>query len=55
MAASAERRQGDRRKAPIRTGKDRRDPAIPPPPGTTRSGKERRQGDRRKGDRRNPR
>ncbi|MBZ5511828.1 MAG: hypothetical protein LAN70_11760 [Acidobacteriia bacterium] len=55
MAASVERRQGNRRKAPIRTGKDRRDPAIPSRPGSTRSGKERRQRDRRKGDRRSAR
>jgi hypothetical protein len=55
MATSEERRQGNRRKAPIRTGKDRRDLAIPAPPGSTRSGKERRQGDRRRGDRRSGR
>ena len=52
MAASVERRQSNRRKAPIRKGKDRRDAAIPAPPGSTRSGTERRQRDRRKGDRR---
>ena len=55
MAEFEERRQGNRRKAPIRSDKDRRDPAIPAPPGSTRSGKERRQRDRRKGDRRSAR
>lgn len=55
MAASEERRQGNRRKAPIRKEKDRRDTAIPAPPGSIRSGKERRQGDRRRGDRRSAR
>jgi len=41
-------RKGQRRKGPIRSGKDRR-AHIPPPAGSTRSGKERRAKDRRAG------
>ncbi len=50
MAEFVERRSGkDRRKAPIRSGVERRQETLPPPEGVQRSGSDRRQQDRRSG------
>jgi hypothetical protein len=48
--AAVTRDPQDRRKGPVRSGKDRREANIPPPPGSpVRSGKDRREADRRSG------
>ncbi len=49
MQAFVERRQGDRRRGPIRSGQERRRAEIPPPAGVIRSEQDRRQLDRRCG------
>lgn len=49
MAEFIERRKGERRKGPIRSGSDRREKTISPREGPTRSGSDRRGKDRRSG------
>jgi hypothetical protein len=49
MAEFVERRKGERRKGPVRSGADRREKTISPKEGPTRSGSDRRHKDRRSG------
>jgi hypothetical protein len=49
MSEFVERRKGERRKGPIRSGAERRKEAVPPPSDVKRSGSERRRKDRRSG------
>jgi hypothetical protein len=49
MRGFVEKRTGERRKSPVRSGAERRKENIPPPAGITRSGTDRRRRDRRSG------